>query len=90
MIFEIKQCSLECESPIFNSSALSNSSLAFLKNMSEQLIVYYCALTESLASKSKVSSSQISEREEKDRLRMKDLEGLIETFFQISSHEIIN
>ena len=86
----IKESPLGSSQTIIQSSNLANSCNKFLKNISEQLIVYYCALSESLIAKSQVASSQNLEREERDKLRIKDFENLISTFFEISAHSIID
>lgn len=70
---------------IIKSSNISESSNKFIKNLSEQLIVFYCSLTESLAVKSQVASSHNSEREERDKQRLKDFDVLIETIFRKSA-----
>lgn len=58
---------LEGSQHLIQSSKISESSNRFIKNLSEQLIVFYCSLTESLAVKSQVASSQNAEREERDK-----------------------
>jgi hypothetical protein len=47
-------------------------------------------LSESIAAKSQVATSQNAEREERDRQRIKDLEVLISGFFELIAQEIIN
>lgn len=90
IIQSIKNGALGAVTPAIVSSNLSNASIKFLKNLSEQLIVYYCSLSESIAAKSQVANSQNTEREEREKQRIKDLEILISTFFQMTAHEIIN
>jgi hypothetical protein len=90
VIQSIKNCPLGTVSPVIISNSLSNASIKLLKNLSEQLIVYYCSLSESIAAKSQVATSQNAEREERDRQRIKDLEVLISGFFELIAQEIIN
>jgi len=71
------------------TSNLVNSSKNFIKVLTEQLIVTYCALSESVSNKSQVAASN-AERDEKDRVRIKELEGLISTLYSVVSTEVAN
>jgi hypothetical protein len=48
------------------SSSLSESCNKFVKNIAEQLIVFYCALSESVNAKAQVAS-QNPERDEREK-----------------------
>lgn len=70
------------------SSTIVIASNKFIKNLSEQLIVQYCALNETIASKSQVSNTQNSERDERDKKMLKDFDSLITFFLEHISGEI--
>ena len=73
--------------PITNNIVISANK--FIKSLSEQLIVFYCSINESIANKSQVSSAQNTEREERDKQRLKDFEILISAFYEEVSFELI-
>jgi hypothetical protein len=50
--------------------------------------VQYCALNETIASKSAVSSSQNTERDERDKKRLRDYDSLIAFILEHVSAEI--
>jgi hypothetical protein len=62
----------------------------FIKSFSEQLIVQYCALNETIANKQQVSAAQTTERDERDKRRLKDYDQMIGIFFEQTAKEIIN
>jgi len=71
------------------SSNLVNSANNFIKVLTEQLIVSYCAISESVSNKSQVAASN-SDRDEKDRVRIKELEGLISILYSAVSGEVVH
>jgi hypothetical protein len=69
-------------------SNLVKSASKFTKSLTESLIVSYCALSESLSTKSQVATSQNAERDEKDKQRQKEFENLIAIFYSVSADKI--
>lgn len=61
-----------------------------MRGLSEQLIVQYCALTESIANKQLVSSAQSTERDERDKRRLKEYDNLLAFVFEQNSIEVVN
>ncbi|CDW73494.1 UNKNOWN [Stylonychia lemnae] len=91
MVEVIKTLKLSADQIVAHeSNTLTNASNKFIKGLSEQLIVQYCALSEVIAGKQQVSSAQTSERDERDKKRLKDYEQLIASFFERACNEIIN
>lgn len=60
----------------------------FVRGLSEQLIVQYCALTEQMASKQQVSTAQSTERDERDKRRIKDYELMLSVIFGQAAQEV--
>jgi hypothetical protein len=90
LISIIKNAELGSELKSTSPSTLIQASNKFIKGLSEQLIVQYCALNEQVASKQQVATSQNTERDERDKRRLKDYDILISIFFENASNEIMN
>lgn len=83
----MKENPLGTVTSVTKTSNLSDACNKFVKSISEQVIVLYCSLSETIAAKSQVAS-QNNEREEREKQRLKDYENLIGAVFEITSGEL--
>lgn len=86
----IKGSPLGGDTEAITPSNIVVSANKFIKSLSEQLIVSYCALSETLSNKTQVATSQNAERDEKDKQRIAEYEKLISIFYENASKAIVN
>lgn len=69
-------------------TTLTKSSSKFIRSLSEQLILQFCSLSEQVNNKQQVSSTQISEKDERDKKRLAVYDSMIADFFTHISREM--
>lgn len=67
LVKTITQSSIGSDAVAVTSSNIVVSANKFIKSLSEQLIVYYCALSESISNKQQVATQSSTDKDEKDK-----------------------
>jgi len=84
----IKATSLGQATQVAKPSNIVEAANKFIKSVSEQLIVYYCALSETISSKQQVATQQTGDKEEKEKQQLKELEVLIASVYETMAREV--